>query len=1683
MDLPSVGNLEPGTQLHLLVRVVKKAGSLYMGQEMHTGCMIAFRHEGVVTEEVMTIYNATISPVFVDSARLITLDPRFPPVGNRPPKVDDFRFVHDALCGLGGFSSACSFLGLQTVSAFDCSKLAVQAFQLNHSNPSWCDTVESVYTLHRMHTLQWEVGHQPMIAGGFPCQPLSKQGRQLRNHDTRSLTLPALLRAGYWMQAAGLLLECVPEAYHDEYTQKCIQEYAQLTGFKVIQGILHLHTVWPARRTRWYALIIPAHIELESLPMMPSLQSPPTVKDIISSPTWPLWDQNDELQLQWTDLEKQVFRDGRFGSTDRRVKMDQPLPTALHSWGNPVTACPCSCRKQGLSMRTLLSKGLRGIEIITPVWPYNSRHIHPRELQVFMGFEPLQKLLPDCRAQLCLFGNAVSPIQVVWLMTHLLRALELITVTPHEMLARYVEQIMHQRDITWPFPTQDFGKLTLKTETSSVEITFHCTQTVGHLLRAEASLLTVHGPLGLSCEGQLLPDTAYLQEREYQLIEKDAYVTPHALVPIILCHLGEMRLHWSLDCMTVNAFVKWVGVTDYVELRSDTGEVLDPQSTVTPWMQVVVLSCTESLDFEFALREEGFGVKHTEFIGQLECTQPHIATGLWKFDEAIKARLLLTWTAVGFGTATVWLPSFAVAVVETWPHVMDEQLRLWLSPDTIVLHAIVREEWGWNLIRFCKHTHSLQIDMFIPPGMHGHLSELLASRAFQASGCRARQVEREMQQGPECPGTLASVLFQFEVNLGIPPSIAAALAEVSPVHLDEQQDGSSFPPTWDMHTSPQQMPMLGSPDPTKRGLSAQFVRAFVQALQKDEAHSTMVITNAIDTQIPLCRVPCHRVKPLVLLVLTQKHWTTVTCTAVDSTLSMVVYDGLAQTNLQAYAFIARTLKRVWNLQTVSISATWKVQQTRANTCGTIALAHHGLLTGKISLEQASMLELLHDGFAACSLTMTDSHLVGYGIDEEAITASLKQILPAKGVPESEVPARATAAIKAFGVKAIQQALAAKNTWAALKQLGSSRPKPFLWVSHAELQAHIKERAQTQFGANADIKKGRKDKQSRQVTPAITQLDPANLQLPAGVFVTNDGTVLPQLSLEQVVKNARGVAFATPSDIRQFIQDGKFISAEALTLLVIGQIPASMPQTLPMHQLRVPAIYRATGDPVILDCTTVQLGDLAVYQKTNQQAPEVQVFPTAVLRAHIFRDLWTQEGDWNDVVQHPIKSLVQAFDLLQLCREEGCTDCSKYHPCIEETGIESGLVDVWGFLWRSHDGNKTTPTKADVLSIYLRVPESSFNELHLSSGARGTFFEPRNKDTPGVDPAFAVIWIPKASLSDALHRVKTLDNCLAVCRLGLKYGIRCHSRHQEDLHAVLCPAKPYVQCTVKTIHRLEPLPAGTQRQSLADILKEFGWVAKPLQQCPGSQGRAWLVGSDRDPPQQFIEAQHGWVSVAKVKEQQAQVKPQDLIATARTKQHIRGNAPAKAQASTDPWQAGSDPWQGYTPTTKAAAPVPSMHVQKKFEDVEQRLEDRVTTSLDAKLKDFACAGKATQEQSEARMFAVEAQIQSLAENQSKLETWIQDGAHKVQELRTDCSQMHQIVQQCTAQVGDQGKAIQSLASDVGQCAQNVQQQGASLNKVVTEVANIQTGLKDTLEDYFKKQAEQIEDILSKRARHT
>ena len=333
-----------GSRSNILVDICSQKGSDVFGKGHCLGEPVFFQHAGQLNDTVVTLYNVVKTGAMKEDSWYLHLDELSKCFGSQNPQIGDLGYIHDVCCGLGGFSFAAEFLGMCVVSAVDISSLATQSYDLNFAPPSIHADIASFQTVVDMHEKQVRHGCHPLITAGFPCQPLSPQGLQRRHHDSRSCVLPAVLRAAICLNACGLLLECVPEAMQDLSTQSYLREYATLMGCHIFQKVLHLHHMWPSRRSRWFALIIRKSLGSACFPDLPCSDTVLGVHDVITE--WPKWPLDEEQELLWTDLECQVYKDPTFGNPDRRLKTHEPLPTALHSWGNALYGCPCTCRSQ-----------------------------------------------------------------------------------------------------------------------------------------------------------------------------------------------------------------------------------------------------------------------------------------------------------------------------------------------------------------------------------------------------------------------------------------------------------------------------------------------------------------------------------------------------------------------------------------------------------------------------------------------------------------------------------------------------------------------------------------------------------------------------------------------------------------------------------------------------------------------------------------------------------------------------------------------------------------------------------------------------------------------------------------------------------------------------------------------------------------------------------------------------------------------------------------------------------------------------------------------------------------------------------------------------------------------------------------------------------------------------------------
>ena len=267
-----------------------------------------------------------------------------------------------------------------------------------------------------------------ILAARVSCQPYSRLGDQRGGSDPRSASLVGCLRAAHLLQSSAVLLECVEPAATHPFVQNAIQRFCRATGFHCSQVVLPLHLIWTARRTRWWALLTSQRIgQVQVLPW--KAHGPwHAVEDIMDclnvTPT-------EASQLMLSDYEVACFQELK-PLSDYMLRRNQPLPTALHSWGSPLSCCPCGCR--GPFSWERLRKG----GICSVVVPFEGdimqgkeglRYLSAAEVSLLNGFSPLTAFGADCRLSLALVGQLASPLQAAWMTMPLLNRLRDIRAT------------------------------------------------------------------------------------------------------------------------------------------------------------------------------------------------------------------------------------------------------------------------------------------------------------------------------------------------------------------------------------------------------------------------------------------------------------------------------------------------------------------------------------------------------------------------------------------------------------------------------------------------------------------------------------------------------------------------------------------------------------------------------------------------------------------------------------------------------------------------------------------------------------------------------------------------------------------------------------------------------------------------------------------------------------------------------------------------------------------------------------------------------------------------------------------------------------------------------------------------------------------------------------------------------
>ena len=364
--------------------------------------------------------------------------------------------VVEICCGAGFFSHAALQLGLKVVAGVDHNPRWKSMFETLHEGSVFIegDCLDAKVIL-RLHEL--DLMHSIFLAG-VSCQPHSVGGDRRGLADPRSVSLPGVLQLAWLFQCPMLILECVPGVLTDSEVQAMLKRYCDATSSCISQQVLHLSDSWCSFRDRWFAIITSPMIGCVKVPPMPSLKEFQTVSQVMPFVAqWPLCDF-EQIHLTLYELSK-FHEFSCDGISARFLKANGKMPTSLHSAANQLYPCQCGCR-QSFSMQRLKARGLFGTLVpLGQVIKHDGcdlrdcRYLHPLEMLLLNGGLVDLNLGSNHRLSLSAIGQAVSPLQGMWVIGHVLSKLRsfllLPPLDPQVPFREYIAKVLNTRDRVW----------------------------------------------------------------------------------------------------------------------------------------------------------------------------------------------------------------------------------------------------------------------------------------------------------------------------------------------------------------------------------------------------------------------------------------------------------------------------------------------------------------------------------------------------------------------------------------------------------------------------------------------------------------------------------------------------------------------------------------------------------------------------------------------------------------------------------------------------------------------------------------------------------------------------------------------------------------------------------------------------------------------------------------------------------------------------------------------------------------------------------------------------------------------------------------------------------------------------------------------------------------------------------
>lgn len=1202
--------------------------------------------------------------------------------------------------GLGGIACGAAYAGWTLRAQNDINPNFVKIQQQVNSVPIVEGDIGDMHTVASLHRAYAQAG---TIAFGFACQPYSTAGDRREGMDPRAESLPASLYAAHLLQKDIVVCECVPGAATSKYVLACLDYHMEMTASDS-EILLELADLWPSKRRRWWTVIVKQYIGRVQLQPMPKLDMDVSVSCVLPQFMTLPADELDALLLDallLTAEERKGFASYGEGIGANLVDKNQPMATALHSWGNQLIACSCGCRGP-FSHDRLLKNGLFGALVHVPgMTPdRNLRHISPKEVALLTGFPRKEGWEINPRLLLAGLGQVASPLQAAWIFAmirHHLVDSKIIPgpfISPKEILTCVTSDLFDLRDkwspmnasVTSQLFQERFDEWLLSKE-GNVQTPISDPLTCDELTTSQEEALL--------CQVRKIESTD--QAKPNMHVEAPDHQTLHEGAPKADegINLNEV-LRTPGSAKTLQPSTTDASVTDEIPKVPDTpvaGEVILSDTNAghfgpTESHQVCAPTPVAANNFPLShLKAEGtdqartvppFSVMHE--VGKDGCAKEFElfhpsgsapATGTSGTVQAAQSHAVsptvVAAPAEGYRKPVVpspiWEASGAISAFATGSsRAGSQQMRIPVSPvehppDSTMRYPTLspqpRELTEPGVLIYDADLHTISHQKCSPDSTYAQWCKANETMGIQVHN------SWDLFGCPIAPDALLSQLkwivigstpifhgasdLETITNLLVHmPRIESALLQGPAVASDEMM--------FYLTAISAVGPAKAKPPFIIDGMTDLLVDAQAWIEGVDQVNLLNAQQMSYSAEKWLQFHPIH--EATVTAIWTRYHWIPVWIVPTSEGVTVhTTFEGI----------------KVWEMlfpwwQTI-VHVHDALPPSFDHDCGFRAFAWLVSQSTQTPLSPLSVVEAWgwRHLFWQTLVTMPRQQNRSVLGGQSELEIALQAILREHGVFANRLADRAAILIKSFSAQSLSAIFLNSRPWQSLKQLASSHKPPIRLVLEDELQTAIKSRAKDKKSVQA---KGK----APQGLQTPLHVRPEDVLIPHGIFRLQTGEPVSHLSPQQLGQNTHGVVAFTEAEVSPYMQHAP-ASGVGIGFLVLSPYSENIAQQ--GQVVRFPVQSKVTSEPMLVFAVLLQRGSVNIVRNMPAQPAAVEQVQTQTIKCLVYRDQFHDQ--WQSLTAAPVKAIIGMVEQLQVCKQTECR-CSKWHPSAHQS--DTPILDVW-----------------------------------------------------------------------------------------------------------------------------------------------------------------------------------------------------------------------------------------------------------------------------------------------------------------------------------------------------------------------------------------------------------------------